>query len=179
MAIATNISTIRDCLSYDPATGAFIWLKTVNSRALKGSEAGVIVNRRGIYYRVITFLGKKHYAHRLAVFLVTGEWPIRLIDHEDGDGLNNRWGNIRQATGSQNSANSRRQKRNTSGFKGVFFNKRCGKFFAKISVRGRPIYLGTSDSAELAAASYDTAAHYHFGAFAKLNFPEEQSCQDY
>jgi hypothetical protein len=91
-----------------------------------------------------------------------------VIDHINGDGLDNRRENLRLANSAQNAWNSRIAKNNTSGFKGVTFNKREGRWRAKISHDGKRINIGTYDTAELASAAYEGAARALFGAYARI-----------
>ena len=95
------------------------------------------------------------------------------VDHWDGDGLNNRRSNLRPATLSQNQQNSIKPRSNTSGFKGVNFVKRSGRWQANITVDGKARYLGTFDTKEEAARTYDEAAKEFHGEFARQNFTEE------
>lgn len=67
-------------------------------------------------------------------------------------------------------ANTAIQKKNTSKYKGVTFNKAKGKWMAQIMVNGRNIYLGLFDDAIQAAEAYDLACKDWFGEFAKTNF---------
>jgi hypothetical protein len=96
-------------------------------------------------------------------------WP--LVDHIDGDGLNNRRSNLRPATHIQNLQNQRRRSNNTSGHKGVSWDAPRGKWLARIQVDGARRYLGIFDTAEAAALAYDAAAREYYGEFAALNFP--------
>lgn len=95
--------------------------------------------------------------------LLTG-WP--RVDHRDGDGLNNRRENLRRATDVQNARNGR-QRKHSSRFKGVTWNKAGRRWRAQI---GRT-YLGQFEDEEVAARVYDGAARRSFGEFAALNFP--------
>src|ERR1700726_3642325 len=64
--------------------------------------------------------------NQLAWFYMTGRWGRATIDHRDGNPANNRWKNLRVATPSQNNANRRRPRNNTSGFKGVCLTRNAG-----------------------------------------------------
>ena len=90
-----------------------------------------------------------------------------LVDHRDGNSLDNRRANLRVATQSQNLANRGAQKNNTSGFKGVSYSQSRDKWEAKIKLMGKTIHLGRFISAELASRAYEAAATKLFGEFAK------------
>lgn len=91
------------------------------------------------------------------------------VDHRDSDGLNNQRYNLRQSTNSQNSANSRKSLRNTSGFKGVHWYKPCSKWQAQIRCGPRRFHLGYFANKVDAARAYNEAALHYFGDFARLN----------
>lgn len=91
------------------------------------------------------------------------------IDHIDGDGLNNQKSNLRACTHAQNLINRPKQKNNTSGFKGVYWNKWVNKWFASIMVNQKSINLGFCSSKEEAAKIYNDAAIKYFGNYAYLN----------
>lgn len=94
------------------------------------------------------------------------------VDHIDGDGLNNRGSNLRQATHAQNMHNKRLYRNNTSGFKGVTRNTGKGRpWSASIKWNKRSFRLGNYDTPEEAALAYDRAARRWFGEFARPNFP--------
>jgi hypothetical protein len=110
--------------------------------------------------------GGRRGAIALHTFL-TG-WP--QVDHVNGDGLDNRRSNLRSATSNQNRMNRRRHSNNTSGYKGVTWHGRSGRWRARIGVAGRKLSLGLHETPEVAARAYDAAALQHFGEFAALNF---------
>ena len=93
------------------------------------------------------------------------------VDHINCDALDNRKANLRPATNSQNNANTRIARTNTSGFKGVSWIARIRKWQARIKVLGSARYLGVYANPEDAARVYDSAAREAFGSFARLNFP--------
>lgn len=99
------------------------------------------------------------YVHQV----VTG---YKLVDHIDGDGLNNQEVNLRKATTSQNLMNKRKQL-GASIFKGVTRNR--NKWKSVIETKGQQSYLGVFDTEEEAALAYNKAARELFGQFAKLN----------
>lgn len=95
-----------------------------------------------------------------------------LVDHINGDGLDNRRANLRPATSLQNSMNRRTRSDSKSGIKGVRQN-RSGTWSATIQIDGKPLALGSYKTAAEAGRAYDAAAIEHFGEFARLNFPHE------
>ena len=89
-------------LRYDPISGALYWRRAVNSRAPAGSRAGTI---RPDGRRQVRIDGRVHLEHRLIFAMVERRWPEPEVDHEDGNGGNNAWSNLREATVAQNRSN--------------------------------------------------------------------------
>ena len=156
---------LRKALSYDPETGLFTWLVT-SRNGWVGKTAGCLKKNRHI---AIKLDGKHYQAHRLAWLYMTGVWPDSIIDHEDLDGSNNRWRNLRVATQSQNRCNTLKPLKNNSGFKGVSWYKRTNSWRAQIGIGGRKIALGFFDTPEAAHAAYCKAAAIHHKDFARTN----------
>lgn len=89
------------------------------------------------------------------------------VDHKDGDSLNNRRSNLRVCTPSENTYNAKLSVSNTSGYKGVYFQKSLGKYVARIGREGT--YLGVFTSVVEAAKVYNEHAKKRYGEFARLN----------
>ena len=113
--------------------------------------------------------------HRVIWERVNGPIPPGFeVDHiEPGElgGLDNRLSNLRLTTKALNQANSRRPKNNTSGFKGVWWQKQAQRWRADIVVDGRKVHIGYFEDKVAAALAYDAAARQFFGEFARVNFP--------
>jgi len=91
-----------------------------------------------------------------------------ILDHRDGNTLNNQKSNLRVCTASQNAMNRKLRSDNKTAYKGVTIRKETGRFRVSISVDKRRINLGTFDTAEAAYAVYCEAAVKYHGEFARL-----------
>ncbi len=94
------------------------------------------------------------------------------VDHMDGNRAHNYRSNLRLCTGAENMRNTTKQAGTSSRFKGVYLDRRLGKWRAAIYLKGRCIYLGRFADEVEAARAYDRAAVERFGVFARPNFPE-------
>ena len=102
----------------------------------------------------------KIYLHRLIAEAEDG----LVVDHIDGDGLNNRRENLRVCSNKEN-CRSRHKARGRSKFKGVLWNRQNQKWKANITIDGRLNHLGFFDDDVLAARAYDRAVQENFGDF--------------
>lgn len=105
------------------------------------------------------------YMHRLIMKANRGD----EIDHVNLDTLDNRKANLRLANRSQNMANTNLRSTNTSGVKGVVWDKNRNKWYAEITVDYKNIYLGRFNDIEEAKSAYNQAAQQYFGEFARPN----------
>ena len=153
---------INSVLRYDD--GKLFWKQTMNQRAFAGKFAGAL-RARGDYLD-IQLKGKKYRLHRLVFFMFNGWWPT-VVDHIDGNTLNNRIENLRAATQLQNIYNSRIRKRNTSGHKNVSWSKRHKKWIVTLMFDGRSKRFGAFEDLELAALVATEARDKYHGEFAR------------
>jgi hypothetical protein len=125
----------------------------------KPSKSG----ERGLVYARAWIDGSLVRMHRL----ILGALSRDLVDHKNGNTLDNRRENLRLTDHSGNAAN-RFARVSRTGFKGVY-PMPSGRFRAQINVRGRALWLGSHATPERAAAAYASAAAHHFGAFANTD----------
>lgn len=150
------LSAIRGCLAYSPDTGHITWLRS-SGRAAAGSSAGCEANG----YLQIRIKTKLVYAHQVAFYLMTGAWPLGHVDHINGNGLDNRWANLRLVDRQTNARNCAKSKANTSGVTGVTWDRRKQKWMSKITVNGKTLFLGYYTCIESAAAARREAEVCH------------------
>lgn len=153
---------LKKLLHYDPETGIF-------TRRIRRSNrpAGVVVGSWDMMgYLTIWCLGKSHKSHRLAWLYMTGSWPERHIDHINGVPHDNRWCNLRQAEVCENMWNARIASTNTSGIKGVCWDRLRQKWKARFRVNGRVCNVGRFETREEAADAVRKAREKHHGLFA-------------
>ena len=150
---------VRAYFDYDPETGILKNKVQRGPRGRRGEEAGTIdysgPDCDKPYFRV-RMEGSIYYAHRIIWVWMTGDQP-ETVDHIDGNGLNNRWENLRNVSHSENMRNRKLNKNSTSGMAGVHQTKRSGKWQARISVDGKRISLGAFESKDEAIVARKAA----------------------
>lgn len=154
---------LRGLLSYDPTTGVFTRRASPSRRhaAKVGAPCGAVNKANG--YVEIHVAGVNRLAHRLAWIYVHGAVPDGMrIDHANRDRADNRLTNLRLASHADNLRNCKLRQDNTSGVKGVSFDRSRGKWAAAV---GR-VKLGRFDTLEQATAARQAAARESFGPFA-------------
>lgn len=173
---------LRQLLRYEPETGRLFWRErpasmfsdangrrangcaVFNSR-FAGKEAFATVcqptSNCHIRYRQGFVLGHHYSAHRVIIAMVTGQWPSQIVDHDNRDGEDNRWSNLRCASHSENSRNRRKPRTNTSGTVGVYWRRECRKWQASIFASGKNKHLGFFVNKEDAIAARHGAEAEH------------------
>jgi hypothetical protein len=133
---------------------------------VKFRNGGPGICRCGKYMHII-IEGKHYLAHRIIWKMMTGSDPSALVDHVDTNGLNNRWKNLRIATDAENIMNSKLSRANTSGIKGVSFDRQNSKWRAHIMVGRKCFNLGRYKSFDDAVAARMRSAELMHGEFAR------------
>jgi hypothetical protein len=170
MIMELTAEIAKELLTYNPDTGKLFWkertakyfknpknpnyTKSWNTK-WAGKEALTAITRRksGQISRLDGHVfNKKYAAHRIAWLIYYGEWPKNEIDHINQDPTDNRIENLRDVTHAENNKNRTLQNNSTTGYSGVSFYKRDGKYRAEISINNITKHLGYYDTAEEAAA---------------------------
>jgi hypothetical protein len=145
---------LKELLNYDETTGIFTW-KVRSSRQIRIGDVAGSVSKKDGYTRI--FVKRKSYlAHRLAWQYIIGNVPSDEIDHIDWCRSNNKIENIRHVTKSENLQNLKHAKCDnlSSGFLGVCFDKKAGKYRSAITLNKKRKHLGYFETAELAHDAY-------------------------
>lgn len=158
-----NPSSLFD---YDENLGVLIWKERYNNNKFNGRYANKPAGCLTVYSDNLTYIQvrvkhKLYLAHRIIWYMLYGEEP-NIIDHVDGDGLNNRPDNLRNTDITNNQRNLRMNKTNTSGITGV--SKFRDKWQAGIWVDNKRVNLGVFNTFEEAvkARKYAEVAYdYH------------------
>jgi hypothetical protein len=150
-----SLELLNEFFTYDENEGCLYWkirdsrhfdnnrcCNTWNSR-YAGKKAGSI-GKNG--YLNVHIFNKLFYNHRIIWKMVVGEEPIYQIDHINMNTLDNRIKNLRNSFDGQNKHNQGFRKNNTSGIKGVCWNKRKSKWFAQIMKDRIKYHLGYFDN---------------------------------
>ena len=164
-----TVDQFRAVVDYDPATGKLIWRRRDDrTPQWNGKWAGKTAGADGDG-SVSVRISRRHYkVHRIAWLLVYGEIPTADIDHINGDWRDNRIANLRLASRSQNNWNAKRAKNNTSGFKGVIWDKKAGLWRAQIHFKKSNHFLGYFSVPKDAHVAYCEAAKRFGGEFARF-----------
>lgn len=111
----------------------------------------------------------KSTGHYVSMARLIMNLPDCVVDHINGDVTDNRRCNLRTCSIAENVKNKRRPKNNTSGYKGVSWDKNAKKWSAFIMKDRKHIFLGYFNSPEAAAYAYNEAAYKYHGEFACYN----------
>lgn len=160
-----ELTRVRQLLEYDPLNGGFIW----KSGQYAGKHAGCTKKNKYVMIRIDYNL---YCEHRLVWYFFNELDPDVSVDHIDNDPSNNKIDNLRLANNRQQMKNSRSWKNSKVKYKGVFPITRHNKYFARIRVDGKYLYLGSFLDPFDAHKAYCEAANKYHGEFA--NFGKRQ-----
>jgi hypothetical protein len=175
MAKSIDYETVNELLDYNPDTGVLTWkprplemfknegvYKRFNN-LLAGQTAGTNDKpRAGTYLRrTIGIFGKQYKAHRICWLLHYKKEPVNMIDHINGDALDNRIENLRDITNAENKRNGTRFSNNKTGFAGVHYNTKTGVYRSGIGVDSAWTWLGTYHTLDEAIAARKEAELKH------------------
>jgi hypothetical protein len=152
---------LRHLVDYDVDTGVFTW---AISRV--GAKKGSICGRINVHgYREIGINYTLHRANRLAWLYMTGSFPDMEIDHINRIKHDDSWNNLRLCTHNQNAANVSLKKSNTSGCKGVVWDKDRNLWRVQIRIQGKKKNLGRFANYDDAVKVSLDALNKEFGEF--------------
>ena len=157
---------MEQLFSLDSQTGKLFWLKPPKRHPdLIGKEAGCAVTSRKKSYWTIQVNGKKIKRGKIVFYMTHGFWPKPCIDHINGNSLDDRPENLRQATITENAWNHKNRARSIDLPMGVRYTS-YGKFQARISFNKQQIHLGVFETKEEAQQSYLSKRKELYGQFA-------------
>lgn len=135
--------------------------------------AGWVTVCNKAFYKKLNINKKTYYLHRI-IFLFHHGYMPKIIDHINGDSLDNRIENLREATQSQNCANQRIKTNNKLGVKGIHQDKKSKKYIAKIMLNRKSIWLGSYCLLEDAIEAHRVGSKKYFGEFAYTESANER-----
>ena len=139
---------LQRLVKYNPNTGHFVWLI--------GTKKGKIAGSKRSEYPVLRLGYRLYKEHILAWFYVHGQWPVRYLDHINGNKKDNRICNLRDVSQSINLLNSN-YSRNKHGHKGITYRKDMKsnrRWCAHIKIQQKDIWLGCFATKEEAISHY-------------------------
>jgi hypothetical protein len=162
-----DVEQLRELFRTDLEAGKLYWRRPPKHHPrLVGKEAGgARPSHNGKRYWVIKIGRKAVKRGRLVFALAHGRFPAPCVDHINGDSLDDRIANLREATITENAWNHKRRAKRSDLPMGVRTDAR-GRFVARIRANGTPFHLGTFDTVAEARAAYAAKRKELFGEFA-------------
>ena len=152
-----TLEQVASLIRYCPKTGRFSWV-VLRPGCRAGDECGSVTVHG---YNRVTVGGVEYRAARLAFALMTGRWPSDFVDHINGDKLDDRWENLREATARENSLNVSPR----GVVKGISWDKQRRKWIAQARIEGKKKNLGRYDCFGAAVVAHRLACKPVHGEF--------------
>ena len=153
-----HLTGFREFMRYDPESGLVVWVKkpTTRSPVKPGKEVGSFESN-GYRQVHVYWSGERRgfMVHRICWYLFYGTWPELPIDHINRDKGNNQLSNLRLATPGLNGRNKNLLPNNTSGRRGVHWDKREGKWKGQVTLHNKQKHLGYFDDLDEAAEAVE------------------------
>jgi hypothetical protein len=149
-----------------PNEGKFVWKNASKyHQDMNGKEAGFCQANRKKQYWVIKINNIPYKRGRLMYFYVNGKFPSPCVDHINGNSLDDRIENLRQATVIENAWNHKKRKRSVNLPMGIR-SMANGKFQARIGYKSKQIHLGVFETVDEAKKVYELKRKELYGEFA-------------
>ncbi len=133
---------LKELVSYNPTTGVMSYWATKGIIKAGNNIGKAYTNHSGKSYMRVTIKQKPYFVHRLIWLYMHGHFPTKGMDHINGNGIDNRLSNLREATCLENARNLRKYITNTSGSTGIKWIERLKKWKSVIFVNRKSIYIG-------------------------------------
>ena len=151
------VEVLEEWFLLDPSTGQLYWRKKPAKQVSSGREAGWKQMHGPLHPRwSVNVPGYGRFLRsRLVWKMSTGTDPTGVIDHDNGNSLDDRFENLNDSDMSWNGRN--RKVRSKSGLRGAYPSSNGdGKWTSTIQMDGRTVFLGNFETAEEASAAYET-----------------------
>ena len=165
-----HYKTASEIFRYDPDTGHFYRKKSKYKNVLKRRITSIKNKYISLHVSATDNLPKFSInAQRLAHYIMTGEIPKLIIDHINGDHLDNRWINLRECDAAENSWNRKLSRHNQSGASNVFAVKGKKGISYRVTIRARGVnhYIGTFYDFDVAVKERDEAKRRLHGEYVR------------
>lgn len=161
-------AALQQMFVIDVDAGRLFWkMPPSNHPRLMGCEAGSPRSGRGGKTYWVIKIGRKAFRRGRLVYLAAhGRFPEPCLDHINGNSIDDRIGNIREATVTENAWNHKTRKRRHNLPMGVRIIPKSGRFEARISCRGKQFHLGAHDTPQEAHRVYLAKRRELFHEFA-------------